>query len=185
MKPFRSSLVITLSFLTLSAHVYGDIGKSVSDLSGIYGKSVADKPTSTGRIVAWKGRDGGVVMAEFGPDGMARNMVYRVKGSLTESAIASYLSKNSGGSGSYHKVDVPELNSILNNLPNLVNDPNAPEQVKKFALAMSPQAIANLSQTINGAGDLRATKDGKYLAMIDTRGQILVLKVDGPSLPLL
>jgi hypothetical protein len=181
---FKVSLVVSLSIF-LSFSVRADIGKPMSHFSSSYGKPVGDKPTSTGRIVAWKMDGEGVIMAEFGPDGMARNVVYRTKGAMSEASASSYLSRNSGGSGTFHRVDVPQLNSILNNLPKMASDPNAPEEVRKFASAMNPQVIASLSQTINSVGDLRATKDGKYLGMVDTRGQVLVLKIDGPSLPLL
>ncbi len=174
-----------LGVIFFSSSSYGDIGKTLADFNASYGTPVGDRPTSTGRILAWKAGGDSVVMAEFGAEGTARNVVYRTKGALNDSLVSNYLSKNSTSSGSFHKVDVPELNSLLARLPTIAQDPKAPDQVKKFAKALTPQAIASLSQTINSAGDLRATKDGKYLAMIDSRGQVLILRVDGPSLPLL
>lgn len=168
-----------------SSNVFGDIGKNSSHFSSSYGASVGQSSTSTGTIGAWKMQNDGVVMAEFGPDGRARNVVYRVKGALDESAISRFLSKNSTSSGSFHRVDMPQLTTLLASLPRLASDPNAPEEVRKFAQQMPPQAVATLQQTIAGVGDLRATKDGKYVAMIDSRGQVLVLEINGPSLPLL
>lgn len=185
MRPFKMYLMVTVLLSGLSIDSYGDIGRTIDHFSRSYGNPVGDKSTTTGRIVGWKVSDGTVVMADFGPDGVARNVVYRAKGPLNESSIAGYLSKNSGSSGSFYKVDVRQLNTILANLPKLANDPKAPAELKKFAMSMNPQILAGLTQTINSAGDLRATKDGKFLAMIDTRGQVLFLKIDGPSLPLL
>lgn len=177
--------VFVVVFVAINNLAHADIGKNIGHFNAAYGNPVGDKPTSTGKIVAWKMGGDGVVMAEFGADGSARNVIYRTKGGLSDSVVSSYLSKNSSGSGSFYKVDVPELNSILANLPKLAGDPNAPEQVRKFSQAMNPQVLAGLSQTINTAGDLRATRDGKFLAMIDARGQVLILRIDGPSLPLL
>lgn len=181
----RVVIVFVIVFANIVNLAHADIGKNIGHFNSAYGNSVGDKPTSTGRILAWKMGGEGVVMAEFGADGLARNVVYRTKGGLSDSSVSNYLSKNSSGSGSFYKVDVQELNSILAKLPQLAADPNAPEQVRKFAQAMNPQVLAGLSQTINTAGDLRATRDGKFLAMIDARGQVLVFQIDGPSLPLL
>lgn len=177
--------IVTTVSIGLASVSFADIDKNLSHFGGSYGKPVGDKPTSTGRIVAWKMGEQGVVMAEFGPEGRARNVVYRLKGSVGDSDIANYLSKNTTSSGSFHRVDVPKLNELLARLPTVANDPNVPEQVKMFAKAINPQSLSSLSQTINSVGDLRATRDGKYIAMIDSRGQILVLRIDGPSLPLI
>lgn len=146
---------------------------------------MGQQTTRTGQIGAWNYGQGGVVMAEFDPQGKARSVVYRIKGGFDENLVRELISKNMAGSGLFHKVDLPALNSLLVSLPKALNDPNAPAAARAFAAQLTPESLGGLQQTLAGVGDLRATKDGRYIAIVDTRGQLMILEINGPALPLL
>lgn len=181
----RQFVILTFFSVFLFSTGFCDIGKPSSHFASAYGKTLGQQATSTGQIGAWNYAQRGVVMAEFNPQGKARSVVYRIKGGFDETLVKELLSKNVASSGSFYKVDLPALNSLLASLPQALNNPNAPEAARKFASQLPPQALASLQQTLAGVGDLRATRDGRYIAIVDTRGQVLILEINGPSLPLI
>ncbi len=176
------AVIFILSSIEISR---ADIGASLDQLQSEYGSPAQTRPTPTGKIVAFKA-DNMVVMGELGPDGRARNVAYRVPSGLNESLISDILSRNSGVTGSFYKVDKPRLSSTLDKLSQMKSQSggNIPPELQKLSAQMNPQVVAQLKSTLSSISDLRATHDGKYIAMIDPRGSVLVMEINGPMLPL-
>ncbi len=173
-----------LSFMASCA--VADMGGTLADFESIYGASVQTRPTPTGNIAAFKLPDK-VIMAEFGSDGRARNVAYRTKSQLTESMISEFLAKSSPSTGSFYRVDMPKLSSTLDYLSRVsagAGGQDVPPEVAQFAQQLNPQVVAQLKGTLGQISDLRATHDGKYIAMIDPRGSVMVIEINGPMLPL-
>jgi len=164
---------------------FGDMGATIEDLSSAYGQPQQTRPTPTGKIVAFK-TDNMVVMGEFGQDGRTRNVAYRLPRGVDENLISELLSKNTPVTGSFYRVDKPKLASTLDKLTRLQGQvgQDTPPELAQLASKLNPQAVAQLKSTINSISDLRATHDGKYIAMIDPRGSVLVMEINGPMLPL-
>jgi hypothetical protein len=179
--------LVGLSFLSLGFfdQARADMGRSLSDFQSEYGEPQQVRPTSTGKIVAFKADDM-VIMGEFGPDGRARNVAYRITEGMTEDLISSLLSRSSAMTGSFYRVDKPKLSSTIDKLTSLKMQPGAdtPPELLQLSKSLNPQVIAQLKSTLGSLSDLRATHDGKYIAMIDHRGSILVMEINGPMLPL-
>jgi hypothetical protein len=181
---FYPTLVVLFVF-SVSSSLRADMGQTPDHFVSQYGESLQTRPTPTGRIMAFKDGDM-VIMGEFGGDGRARNIAYRVNSGLNEGVISQVLSKSSGVTGSFYRVDKPRLASTLDRLVALRSQPSedTPPELLQLSQQLNPEALRQLKSTINSVSDLRATHDGKYIAMIDPRGSVLVMEINGPMLPL-
>lgn len=181
---FSFFFCLGLSLFSIN-NLKADVGDTLDSLQATYGAPVQTRPTPTGRIVAFKGNNM-VIMGELGSDGRARNVAYRVTSGMDESLVSELLSRNTGTTGSFYRVDKPKLSSTLDKLSKLRNQPggNIPPELQKLGAQLNPQVVAQLKSTLGSISDLRATHDGKYIAMIDPRGSVLVMEINGPMLPL-
>jgi hypothetical protein len=178
--------IVLLSFILLCPSSQADIGESVSSLTQKYGQPTAGKPTATGMISAWKSDSGEVVMAEFGPDGLARNVAYRTTTGISDSDVEEFLSRNSSVAGRFYRVDKAKLDRLLMDFSSAGNGGSSVSpEVAAFAKQLNPAALGQLRQSLAGIADLRATEDGKFISLVDPRGSVVVVRIDGPRLPLL